>query len=294
GLGIVGVLPIRRIGTEPVHATLSAERPELLCLLLPVSMMFLCNNLPFGTGDISHSNVCMCRPFAFGRCVGFRTFLVARLIWAPIPIAAGFLALGAPVLGINVPAPDMVGPLVAARLLGATGAIFIFIVVFSALASSLDSLLAATSDLIVQDGYRRHFRPRASDATMRYAAKVTIVLLGVITWLVCLPRLTNLAAVLHLTGAFVASTIWPVAAGLYWKRVNPRAAVWAMILGSAAGLWAYFGIGFYVAALTGAAVSRALILAGPLLYPHHFDWATLDESRVTATAGPRTQAGGPT
>src|SRR5690606_15969628 len=180
GVAILGVLAIRRIGIEPMHAALSAERPELLNLLLPVSLMFLFNNLLFGIGEIFHSNVWWSRAFAFGRGVGFRAFLLAGLIWAPIPIAAGFLALGAPVLGINVPAPDMVGPLVAARLLGATGAIFIFIVVFSALASSLDSLLAATSDLIVQDGYRRHFRPRASDATMRYAAKVTIVLLGVI------------------------------------------------------------------------------------------------------------------
>jgi Na+/proline symporter len=181
------------------------------------------------------------------------------------------------VIGVNVPAPDMVGPLMAARLLGAGGAVLVFIVVFSALASSLDSLLAATSDLLVQDGYRRHFRPLADDRAMRRAAKTAIVLLGAIAWVACLPRLTNLAAMLHLTGAFVASTIWPVAAGLYWRRANPAAALWAMVLGSAAGLTAYFAIGFYVAALVGAAVSMAIMLAGTLLRPRDFDWTTLDE-----------------
>lgn len=289
GVVVLGVLAIQRIGLEPMHAALAADRPGLLNLLLPASLIFLFNNLLFGVGEIFHSNVWWSRAFAFGKGVGFRAFLLAGLMWAPIPVAAGFLALGAPVLGVNVPAPDMVGPLMAAQLLGAAGAVLVFIVVFSALASSLDSLLAATSDLLVQDGFRRHFRPRADDATLRRAAKIAIVVLGAATWLVCLPRLTNLAAMLHLTGAFVASTIWPVAAGLYWKRVNPRAALWAMVLGSAAGLWAYFAIGFYVAALTGAAVSMTITLAGTLLAPRDFDWKTLDENDGGAAAHP----GGP-
>src|SRR5690606_9172804 len=137
--------------------------------------------------------------------------------------------------------------------------------------------------------------PRADDASLRRAAKIAIVLLGAVTWLVCLPRLTNLAAMLHLTGAFVASTIWPVAAGLYWKRVSPRAALWAMLLGSASGLWAYFGIGFYVAALVGAAVSMTITLAGTLLWPRDFDWAALDEGAdpPMAAAGTQTTGGEP-
>ena len=39
---------------------------------------------------------------------------------------------------------------------------------------------------------------------------------GALTWLLCAPRLGTLAQVLHWTGAFVASTIWPIAAGLFW------------------------------------------------------------------------------
>lgn len=278
GVAVLAALAIARIGLEPMHAALAADRPGLLDLLLPASLMFLFNNLLFGMGEIFHSNVWWSRAFAFGKGIGSRAFLTAGLMWAPIPVAAGFLALGAPVLGVNVPAPDMVGPLMAAHLLGAAGAVLVFIVVFSALASSLDSLLAATSDLLVQDVFRRHIAPAADDRTLRRAASYAIVLLGGLTWLACLPRLTNLAAMLHLTGAFVASTIWPVAAGLYWKRTNPSAALWAMVLGSAAGLWAYYGIGFYVAALVGAAVSMTILVTGTLLRPRDFDWAALDES----------------
>jgi Na+/proline symporter len=50
------------------------------------------------------------------------------------------------------------------------------------------------------------------------------------------------------TGAFVASTIWPVAAGLYWRRTNPAGAMVAMALNSIIGLYSYF-ISFYVGRL---------------------------------------------
>src|SRR5690606_15190704 len=97
--------------------------------------------------------------------------------------------------------------------------------------------------------------PRASRAELRRAARWVILGLGVVAWLLCLPRLTSLAALLHFTGAFVASTIWPIAAGLYWRHTNPGGAATAMLAGTAFGLAAYFLIGFYVAALVSAAVS---------------------------------------
>lgn len=283
GIVILGILTIRHIGFEEMHATLSEERPELLNLLMPAALMFLFNNLLFGVGEIFHSNVWWSRAFAFDEGVGFKAYLIAGLFWTPIPIAAGFIALGAPALGFNVPRADMVGPLMAANLLGATGAVLVFIIVFSALASSLDSLLAATSDLIVEDIYKKHLRPDASPERMRRAAAATTLLLGLVTWLVCLLNLTTLASLLHFTGAFVASTIWPIAAGLYWKRTNPGGATLAMVLGSTVGLAAYLVIGFYVAALVGAAVSMLIVLVSTVLRPSAFAWETLRED-VPASA----------
>ena len=210
---------------------------------------------------------------------GGKAYLIAGIIWAPIPIVAGFIALAAPALGLNIPAADMVGPMVAAKLLGFTGAVIVFIVVFSSLASSLDSLLAATSDLILQDLYRGHINPRASDEQLRRIAKIVIVLLGVVTWLVCLPRITTLGSLLQYLGAFVASTIWPIAAGLYWKRANAGGALLAMVLGTISGIWAYFAIGFYVAALVSAAVSMTIVLVAAGLNRTEFDWTSLKLAR---------------
>jgi Na+/proline symporter len=276
-LGVITLayLAINEVGFETIHSSVLEERPELLNLLMPAAIMFLFNNLLFGVGEIFHSNVWWSRAFAFREGVGMPAYFIAGLMWLPIPIVAGFIALATPALNLNVPAADMVGPMVAAKLLGVGGAILVFIVVFSALASSLDSLLAATSDLITQDIYRGHINPLASNEDLRKMAKLIILLLGVMTWLLCLPRLTTLAELLYFTGAFVASTIWPIVAGLYWKRANATGATLAMVVGTAAGLYTYFTIGFYVAALIGATVSMAIVVITSLLWPQEFEWRTL-------------------
>ncbi len=102
-----------------------------------------------------------------------------------------------------------------------------------------------------------------------------VVGLGVLAWLLCLPRLTTLAELLYFTGAFVASTIWPIAAGLFWRRANPTGAALAMVAGTVTGLAGYFAIGFYVAALISATVSMSIVLLSTWLRPADFDWALL-------------------
>jgi len=277
GLVVIAFLAIDRIGFEEIHQSVTEQRPELLNLLMPAALMFLFNNLLFGVGEIFHSNVWWSRAFSFREGVGFKAYFLAGLFWAPIPVVAGFIALAAPSLNLNVPAADMVGPMVAGHLLGTAGAVLVLIMVFSALSSSMDSLLAATSILVVEDVYRRHFRPNATAPHLRRATSVIIVLLGVLTWLLCAPRLGTLAQVLHWTGAFVASTIWPIAAGLFWRSVNRPGAIAAMVLGSAAGMYAFFEIGFYVAALSGAAVSMVIVLLTTWLWPQRFEWDALCE-----------------
>lgn len=275
GVSVLAWLVIGRVGFDGMHQTLVTERPELLNLLMPAAIMFLFNNLLFGIGEIFHSNVWWSRAFAFRQGVGFRAYLLAGLLWLPVPIVAGFVALAAPALGLNVPSADMVGPMVAAEMLGMGGAVLVFIVVFSALASSLDSLLAATSDLVLRDIYQGHLKPDASPEHLYKAARWVILGLGLFTWLLCLPRLATLAAVLHFMGAFVASTIWPIVAGLYWRRASATGATLAMVLGTAAGLWGYFTIGFYVAALISAFISMLVVLLARRQSTPPFDWDSL-------------------
>ncbi len=275
GVVFIAYLVVDNVGFEQMHSDLRNERPMLLDLLFPAAIMFLFNNLLFGVGEIFHSNVWWSRAFAFREDTGARAYFVAGLFWIPVPIVAGFIALAAPTLGIAVPSSDMVGPLVAGQILGTTGAVVVFIVVFSALASSLDSLLAATADLITQDIYRGHIHRGASDEQCLRAGRYIIVGLGLMTWILCLPRLTTLASLLYFTGAFVASAIWPIVFGLYYRWATGTAATLSMIAGTVCGLLAYFLIGYYVAAVASCAVSLLVIVLVSRWQDKPFDFDSL-------------------
>src|SRR6056297_3658137 len=151
GLIVVSVAVLTQIDMQEIHTPLKTERPMLLSVFFPAALMALFNNMLFGFGEIFHSNVWWSRAFAMREGVGPKAYALGGLLWLPVPIVAGFLGLAAPALGIGVSEPDTVGPLVAANLLGFAGALLVFIVVFCSLASSIDSLLAATSDLLVND-----------------------------------------------------------------------------------------------------------------------------------------------
>lgn len=282
GVVVLAVMVINRVGFEDVHDVLMRDRPELLNMLFPAAIMFLFNNLFFGVGEVFHSNVWWSRAFAFAPGVGLKAYLLAGIFWLPIPIVAGFIALTAPVLGVNVPAADMVAPLVASEMFGTMGAILVFVVVFAALASSLDSVLAATGDLITKDIYKGHLRPGASERELRIAAAWIILGISIVTWALSVPHMATLGSLLQFMGAFVASTIWPIAIGLLYRKGAGRHATAAMALGTILGVVAYFMIGFYVAALVSAIVSM-LVMLPTLWLPDTFDWAYLQENLEAKT-----------
>ncbi len=280
---IVGVVAIAwflidTVSLESIHGELTNNHPKLLDLLFPAAVMFLFNNIFFGLGEIFHSNVWWSRALAFKGKVAFKAFLLGGFLWLPIPIVTGFIALAAPQLGIFPPSADMVGPMVAAEVLGKVGAIVVFIVVFSALASSLDSLLAATSDLVTRDIYHKKLRPAAKDRDLFRFNRYCIAGIGVVTWLFCLPQIATLGALLNFAGAFVASTIFPIVLGLYQPKLCGRYAALAMASGTVLGLVGYFAIGFYVAALTSCIISAIVCAVGLWRSKQHFDWQLLQES----------------
>ena len=285
GIVIVGVGVLSFVDFDSSYTHLVEERPMLISVLLPASIMAIFNNLLFGVGEIFHSNVWWSRAFAMRKGVGKRAYSLAGFFWLPVPIAAGFIALTSGALGINVTSPDMVGPLVAANILGKAGAIVVFLVAFASLASSIDSLLAATSDLITEDIYRKLLNPKASEQTLRKTSAYVVVGLGVIAWLVCLPRIGTLATVLFFAGPMVGACVWPIATGLFWKKANAHGALWGMLLGTVIGLVAYFELGWYTASLIGAAVSMVVVLIATAVSKHDFDWRTLNEAHPELHGG---------
>ena len=285
GIVIVGVGVLSFADFEASYTHLVEERPMLVSVMLPAAIMAIFNNLLFGIGEIFHSNVWWSRAFAMRKGIGEKAYALAGFFWLPVPIAAGFIALTSGALGINVTSPDMVGPLVAANILGKIGAAIVFVVAFASLASSVDSLLAATSDLITEDIYRKLINPNASEAKLRRASALIIVGLGLVAWLVCLPRVGTLATVLFFAGPMVGSCIWPIATGLFWKKANADGALWGMLLGTVIGLIAYFQIGWYAASLIGAAVSMVVTIIASMVSKQEFDWNRLNEDQFSLSKG---------
>lgn len=279
GIVIVGIGVIMQVDISTVRTNLMEDNPMLMNALLPAAIMAIFNNLLFGLGEVFHSNVWWSRAFAMREDVGRKAYNLSGLLWLPVPIAAGFIALTSGSLGINVTSPDMVGPLVAANVLGKVGSIVVFAVFFCSLASSIDSLLAATSDLITEDIYKKMINPKAGEKTTRKVSAGVIIGLGVLAWLVCLPRVGTLATILFFAGPMVGSTIWPIASGLFWKQANSKGAALGMILGSIIGLIAYEMIGWYTASLIGAAVSMVTVMVCTKLFPSSFEWETLNEMK---------------
>ena len=213
-------------------------------------------------GEVFHNNIWWSRVFASRRSVVMTSFVLGGLAWMSVPIVTGSIGLVALARGLEFPQVNMVFPVMAADLLGVGGAALVFVVVFASLTSTLDSLLASTADLVAEDIYFRLLRPQASDAQLKQAARVTVVGLAVVTLLLSWPRLDSLASVLFFTGALVASTVWPVACGLYWPHANRNAAIVAMVSGSVVGLLAYVWIAPYCAAVFSTAVSALVMVVG--------------------------------
>ncbi|MCX4240855.1 sodium:solute symporter family transporter [Paraliomyxa miuraensis] len=264
GLLTVGVLVLSEVSVSQVHATVVEERPMLMHVLFPAALLALFNNLLFGLGEVFHSNVWWSRAFAMREGVGGRAYALAGLFWWPVPVVAGFLGLAAPALGIGVARPDMVAPIVAGNLLGEVGAILVFVVVFASIASSVDSLLAATSDLLTKELVQRFVLRQADADTLRKVAGWVVVGTGALAWLLCLPMVGTLATVLFFAGPMVASMIWPIVAGLYWPRATATGAVAGMVSGTAVGLLVYVTVGWYVASLAGALVSALVVIVTTL------------------------------
>lgn len=274
GVVFLGFMALRQIPFEQAYDHLATHQPGLLDVLMPAALLALFNNMIFGFGEVFHNNVWWSRAFAIRKGLAFRAYLLAGLLWLPIPIAAGLLGLLAGPLGVNVTDPSAVGPLVAQHVLdgagfGAAAGVIILIVLFCSIASSVDSLLAATSDLLVKDVYVGWFGRTLDDRGFRKVAAVAILGVAAVAWGLALSG-WNIATVLYSAGPLVASLIWPVIAGLYWKGCNRAIVVAGMIAGTGFGLMVEFGVGSYLGALVGGAVSMAFTFLARYVSPTPF------------------------
>ncbi|BCX50012.1 urea transporter [Haloferula helveola] len=279
GIVFIGFTVINHMDVSTVHEEISRDQPALLDVMMPAAMLAIFNNMLFGFGEVMHNNVWWSRAFAMREKVAPKAFFLSGVLWFPIPIAAGFIALAAGPLGVNVTDPSKVGPEVAEHALGLAGlgsfaGVIILIVLFCSMASSIDSLLAATSDLLVRDIYEGLFGQELNPQKFRPVAATSIIAVSVIAWFLALSG-WNVDQVLFSAGALVASLIWPVIAGLFWKRLNRTLVVVGILAGCTTGMFCYFEVQTYTGALVGAAVSMVFTLAARWIRPSELDSTTV-------------------
>lgn len=277
GIVLIGVLVLTKLDFETAHRQIAETQPELLNPMMPVALLAFFNIMLFGFGEVFHNNVWWSRAFAMKEKVAPKAFLLSGIFWFPIPIAAGFAALAAGPLGVNVTDTNQTGPAVAEYVLAGTwlgplSGYLILIVLFCSIASSIDSLLAATSDLVLNDAANRIFHRHPSERHFRRAAAVVIIGVGLIAWCFAVQRLP-IVNVLYSSGPLVASLIWPVIAGLYWKKLHRGIVIGGIIAGSILGVFAYYhpGFGWFTASLIGAAVSMLTTIAARWIAPTPLD-----------------------
>ena len=158
------------------------------------------------------------------------------------------------------------------------GAVLVLIIIYSALASTVSSVLTASSNLLVQDIYKRAFKPDATDEQIVKYVRSTIVGMAVITVILVWNQPASMYQVLYLTGSAVAATIWPIAFGIYNSKVNRTAVLVAMLCSVGFGLVAYFTISSYAAPVVSALIGLVVISVGTKFSPDNsFSFDQLDE-----------------
>lgn len=271
GIVVIGVMVVTRLDFHDAHQHLATYQPSLLDITMPAALLAVFNNMLFGFGEVFHNNVWWSRAFAMRRRVAPKAFFLSGALWFPIPVAAGFIALAAGPMGINIIQENQTGPTVAAAVLGSSGlgaaaGILILVVLFCSMASSIDSLLAATSDLLIKDVYEGLCKRTITEGKFRWVAGTIILIVGFTAWLLAYPHWPIVQA-LFISGPLVGSLIWPVIAGLFWEKSNRPLVVAGIVVGSVTGVTAYYTIGWFTATLVGAGVSMLFTIASRFIAP---------------------------
>ena len=282
GIVVIGFLAFQQVSISEAYDHIRESQPALLDIAMPAALLAVFNNMLFGFGEVFHNNVWWSRAFAMKKSIAPRAFALSGFLWFPIPIAAGWIALVAGPLGINIVDENQTGPTVAAAVmahagLGSIAGIIILVILFCSMASSIDSLLAATSDLLIRDVQEGIFGKKLTEKHFRRRASLIIILVGVMAWLLALPH-WPIVQVLFLSGPLVGSLIWPVIAGLFWQRVNAKIVLAGVLLGSLLGVVSYYLVAWYVATLIGAGVSMLCTILARFVEP------TSDFSNETCNA----------
>ena len=163
---------------------------------------------------------------------------------------------------------------------------------FGAVMATVSGLLVLIASGVVRDLYQRGFKPDASETSLKWTSRGTILAAGAVAVLLSIQPVEYLQQLIVLGGGgSAAAFLMPVAMGLYWRRATGAGALAAMLVGAgtvAALTWmklAPLGLEPFVwslpaSAITGVAVSLMTSPPDSKLVARLFD----DQRSTTATS----------
>ncbi|MBN2384767.1 sodium:solute symporter family protein [bacterium] len=202
-----------------------------------------------------------------------KAWFIAGIFEYPIMAFMGvLLGMCARVLYSQVD-PEMGLPLLISEVLPVGVAGVVVAAYFSAIMSTADSCLMASSGNFVNDIIQHYFMPEATTKTLVRLSQIITLFIGVIAVIIAASFTMVLDAILYAYAFMVSGLTAPTLAAYFWKRTSARAAFWSMISGGTLTLSLMisrtsmpFGLdpSFY-----GIAVSSLVLVLLTLWFPDH-------------------------
>jgi len=178
------------------------------------------------------------RMFACGSTRDARkAWFIAGLFEYPVMAFVGvFLGMCSRLLFPEVD-PEMGVPLLIHDVLPIAAKGIVLASYFSAIMSTADSCLMASSGNVVNDILERTLRSRPSEAKLMRLSQVATLVIGVLAILLASVFQQVLDAILYAYAFMVSGLFVPTLGAYFWKRASAPAALWSMISGGALTLY---------------------------------------------------------
>jgi Na+/proline symporter len=131
-----------------------------------------------------------------------------------------------------LPSPDQASSILAAAVMPPVLGSLFLVAMFSAIMSTVNSILLVTGGAVAHDLYKRLVNPAASQARLIWVNRASIVVLGVIPFWFASQKLADVQTIVIEQAKFIASFFFvPVVLGLNWRRGTREGALWSMVAG---------------------------------------------------------------
>ena len=148
---------------------------------------------------------------------------------------------------------------------------FVIAAYFSAIMSTADSCLMASSGNFVNDIIEKHILKNASDKTIIKISQVVTLVIGLLAILLAAHSKEVLNAILHAYAFIVSGLFAPTVGAYFWKKSSSTGALWGMISGGSLTLaLILFGIKLphnLEPSLFGITLSTIVFVTCSLLFP---------------------------